>query len=660
MVLTDLGYAALLIAFIVAGFSSISFIWGKIKGYGELLDSARNGVYAVCGLLTVASAIMLYALLTHDFQVQYIAQYTSRDLDLFFVISAFWAGQEGSLLFWAWLLTAFTVIVAVQNRDAHRELMPWVLGILMITCTFFLMLLTVVTNPFFRLPVVPADGQGLNPLLQNPGMFFHPPTTYLGYVGFAIPFAFAMAALITGRLGDAWIRSTRRWTLFAWFFLSMGNFFGAQWAYVELGWGGFWAWDPVENSSFMPWLTGTAYLHSVMIQERRGMLKVWNMVLIILTFALTIFGTFLTRSGILSSVHSFGQSNLGPFFLAFIGIALILSIGLLLDRLPYLRAENELDSFVSRESTFLLNNLILVGAAFATFWGTIFPLISEAVRGVKITVSVPFFNQVNGPIFLVLMLIMAVCPLIGWRRASTENLIRNFLYPLVGTIAFSVGAYALGLRDTYALLAFGLCAFVVATILLEVLRGTRARHRISGENYPRALGNLVWHNKPRYGGYIVHLSVVMIALGIIGGLGLKSEIETTVMPGEMINIGKFSLKYNRLYELPKRTHDVVVAEMDVYNSGKKVDSISPAKQFHKGQDQPSTEVAIRTTLVEDLYVILNGWDKDGSASFKVLVNPLVVWIWIGGGVMLLGTLIAFWPDERERRRLDARYGRGEA
>ncbi|MDA8187163.1 MAG: heme lyase CcmF/NrfE family subunit [Dehalococcoidales bacterium] len=657
---TDIGYAALLIAFIAAGFSAISFIVGKVQGYSELLEAGRRAVYAVCGLFTLASLVMIYALVSRDFGVSYVAQYTDRALSLPYTLSAFWAGQEGSLLFWGWLLSIFAVIVLVQNRTKHRELMPFVMAILMATTTFFLMLLTMVTPPFLRLPSAPADGQGLNPLLQNMGMFFHPPTTYLGYVGFAIPFAFAMAALITGKVDDEWIRSTRRWTLFAWFFLSLGNFFGAQWAYVELGWGGFWAWDPVENASFMPWLTGTAYLHSVMIQQRRGMLKVWNMVLIIVTYALTIFGTFLTRSGILSSVHSFGQSNLGPFFLAFIAMALVLSVGLLIDRLPYLRSENELDSMMSRESSFLLNNLILLGAAVATFWGVIFPLVSEAVRGVKITVSMPFFNQVNGPIFLGLLLIMGICPLIGWRKASKENLIRNFLYPTVLTIGFAVIAYVLGLRDIYALIAVSLCVFVVSVIILEIWRGTRARRRTAGENYLVALCSLVWHNKPRYGGYIVHLSIVMIAMGIIGAFAFKTEVDATVTPGDMINVDRFSLKYGGLSEYPRGDKDVVAASVEVYNGGKRVGYVYPAKLFTAKQEQPTTEVAIRTTAMEDLYVILGGWDKDQSASFKVLVNPLVVWIWIGGAVMLLGTAIAFWPDEREKRRLDARYRAGGA
>lgn len=653
---TDIGYAALLIAFIVSGFSALAFIWGKMKGYSELLEAGRNAAFAVFALFTLASLVMIYALVSRDFGVSYVAQYTDRALPLDYTLSAFWAGQEGSLLFWGWLLSLFAVVVLVQNKDKHRDLMPFVMGILMITSTFFLMLLTLVTNPFYRLPVAPADGQGLNPLLQNMGMFFHPPTTYLGYVGFAIPFAFAMAALITGKLGDEWIKSTRRWTLFAWFFLSMGNFWGAQWAYVELGWGGFWAWDPVENASFMPWLTGTAYLHSVMIQQRRGMLKVWNMVLIILTFALTIFGTFLTRSGILSSVHSFGQSNLGPFFLAFIGMVLVLAVGLLIDRLPYLRSENELDSLVSRESSFLLNNLILLGATVATFWGVIFPLVSEAVRGVKITVSMPFFNQVNGPIFMALLLIMGICPLIGWRKASTENMIRNFLYPTVLTLIFAGVGYAFGINDLYALSAISFCVFVVAVILMEVWRGTRARHRTAGENYLVALGRLIWHNKPRYGGYVVHLSIVMIAMGIIGTYAFHTETEVTLAPGEMMNIDKFSIKYNGLTEYPQRDKSVVAAIVEVYNAGKRVGYLYPAKEFSPKSEQPSSEVAIRTTFVEDVYVILAGWDTDQTASFKVVVNPLVVWIWIGGAVMLLGTAIAFWPDEREKRRKERNVG----
>ncbi|MCL4531736.1 MAG: cytochrome c biogenesis protein CcsA, partial [Actinobacteria bacterium] len=427
--MADAGRVFLVLAFVVAVYVTGAGLVGALKREKDFLDSAGNGIVAGAILTSLAWAALLYAFVTSDFSIAYVAQYSSRDTDLAYKLSGSYAGQEGSLLMWGWSLAVFHLIVQMQNRRSNQALMPWVNVVMAGSQVFFLGLLTFVSDPFKRLPYIPTDGEGLNPLLQNMGMFFHPTTLYLGYVGFAVPFAFCMAALITGRLSDEWIRSTRRWTLFAWFFLSLGNLFGAQWAYVELGWGGYWGWDPVESASFMPWLTGTAYLHSVMIQQRRGMLKVWNIVLIITTFALTIFGTFLTRSGVLASVHTFGASPVGPLFIVLLIFLIIGSVSLLWYRLPQLEGDHELDSMVSRESSFLLNNLLLVGAAFAVFWGTVFPLISEAMRGVKVTVNAPFFNQVEGPILLALVVLMGVCPLIGWRRASTENLIRNFSYP---------------------------------------------------------------------------------------------------------------------------------------------------------------------------------------------------------------------------------------
>jgi len=401
--MVEIGSFAIVLALIVSAYSGLSIVFGLRTRRGEMIASSENGIKAIFFCLTLASLAMIYALVTRDFQVAYIAQYTNRSLPLIYTLTAFYAGQEGSLLFWAWLLSLFAAIVVWQNRGKNRDILPYVNLVLICIIFFFLFLMVFVTNPFKRLPTVPPDGQGLNPLLQNPGMIFHPITLFFGYVGFAVPYAFAMAALITGKLGDIWIRTTRRWTLFSWFFLTIGNLLGDQWAYVELGWGGYWAWDPVENASFMPWLVATAYLHSVMIQEKRGMLKVWNIVLITLTFLLTIFGTFITRSGIISSVHTFGQSSLGWLFLAFLGIGVVVSFNLLINRLPQLRSRNELDSYLSRESSFLYNNLIFVGITFATLWGTLFPIISEAVRGVKITVGPPFFNKVNTPIGLALL-----------------------------------------------------------------------------------------------------------------------------------------------------------------------------------------------------------------------------------------------------------------
>ncbi|MBI2865455.1 MAG: heme lyase CcmF/NrfE family subunit [Chloroflexi bacterium] len=648
--MNDVGYAALVLALLFSVYGAAVSFWGARKGLKELLESAEHAVFAVAALTTISAAALLYALISRDFSLEYVASYTNSTQDILYLIAAFYGGNQGSLLLWAWVLGIIAALVIWLHRREHGDLMPHVITVLMITEFFFITLMVVAANPFTKLGFQVADGQGLNPLLLNMGMLFHPPTLYLGYVGFAVPFAFAIAALVTGQLGDRWVKVTRRWTLFAWFFLTLGNLFGAQWAYVELGWGGFWGWDPVENASFMPWLTGTAFLHSVMIQERRGMLKVWNMVLILATFCLTIFGTFLTRSGVLSSVHSFGQSALGPYFLLFISGTLLATLSLLFYRLDDLRGDNELDSFLSRESAFLVNNLILIGAAFAVFWGTVFPIISEAVRGVKLTVGAPFFNQVNLPIFLILLTVMGICPLIGWRRASKENLLRNFMVPAAVGLASAVALMWLGVREFLTVLPLALCAFVTVTILLELVRGVRARHNLRHENYFSAIFTLIWSNKRRYGGYIVHLGVIMIAIGVIGAYGFKSEKSATLAKDDTVQIGDFVLQYKGSSNYPAKSHEVVAASLDVFEGQRRIDRLVPRKNYYPSQEQPSTEVAIRTTLREDLYVILEDVSEDGSASLKVLINPLVVWLWIGGAVLLLGTLIAFWPDAREKRR----------
>lgn len=650
----DVGRIFIVLAFVVALYTTGISVLGAIRKEGDSLASARNGVIAVALLTSVAWLALLYAFITVDVSLKYVAQYTSRDTDLLYRLSGAYAGQEGSLLMWAWTLALFLLIVRIQNRTSNQALMPWVTAFMGFGLAFFLGLLTFFSDPFKRLPFVPPDGDGLNPLLQNMGMLFHPTTLYIGYVGFSVPFAFALAALVTGRLGDEWIKSTRRWTLFAWFFLSLGNLFGAQWAYVELGWGGYWGWDPVESASFMPWLTGTAYLHSVMIQQRRGMLKVWNMALIITTFALTIFGTFLTRSGVLASVHTFGDSGVGPAFIVFLVFLLVGSLGLLWARLPDLRSEHELDSMVSRESSFLLNNLLLVGAAFAVFWGTVFPLISEAVRGVKVTVNAPFFNQVEGPILLALVVLMGVCPLIGWRRASTENLIRNFSYPMaVAVVVSPVLYFVLGIHVTFAVVAFSACAFVIATLLLEFYRGTRAKRLLTRRHYPVCLAELVWGNKPRYGGYVIHLGIILMAMGIAGSQAYKQEVEVTLDKGQEATVGSYRLVYEGLNSFQTQSKEVVTATLAVYAGDRSLGKMSPSKEFHQAHQNPNTEVAIRSTPLEDLYLILNSWEQD-RASFKFILNPLVMWIWIGGWVVLLGTTLAFWPDAREKKRAEAR------
>ncbi|MFC1987549.1 heme lyase CcmF/NrfE family subunit [Chloroflexota bacterium] len=629
--MADIGYIVLFLALVASIYSAIAFILGSRGRFLTLIHSARNSLLAVCGLVSLSVGILLYSLLTHNFQIEYVASYTSRDLSFPYLISALWAGNDGSLLFWAWILTLFASIAVLQKRIIGKELVPYASSIAMITEAFFLILLISVSNPFDKLSFVPAEGMGLNPLLENPGMIIHPPLILAGYVGFTIPFAFALAALLTNRLGDEWIISTRRWILITWLLLGVGNLIGAWWAYVELGWGGYWAWDPVENAGLMPLLVATAFLHSIMMQRRRGMLKIWNMVLIILAFSLAIFGTFLTRSGVLSSVHSFGESALGPFFLAFIVITLFVALGLLYYRGKELKSEAEMDSLVSRESTFLLNNLLLVGAAFAIFLGTVFPVISEAVRGVKISVGPPFFNQVNGPVFLAIILLTGICTLIGWRQASIRNLIYNFLGPLITAVITGILLFLLGIRQWYALLAFPICVFVVSTIFSEWFRGTRARHITRSENYLKAFWNLIGANRPRYGGYIVHIAIILITIGVTGSTLYNVEQEATLKPGESMTINSYTLTYDNIDSYDTESKTVVTATLSVRNNGKPLGSLFPEKYFHRSYEQPVTEVAIRSTIIEDLYVILVGWEQDGTTTFNVLINPLVNWIWIGGG-----------------------------
>jgi len=639
----------ILFSFILSGYATwAAFMSGQWRRE-KLMASAERSALALFALSTLLIMVLLFAFVTSDFSLKYVASYSSRTLPMFYTISALWAGQAGSLLLWTWLLCLFSAIVVWQNRQKNRDLMPYVLGTLLFTTFFFFGLMVYATSPFELLPQSVADGNGLNPMLQNPGMVIHPPTLFIGYVGFTVPFAFAIAALISKRLDAQWISTTRRWTLFSWLFLTLGILFGAKWAYVELGWGGYWAWDPVENASLMPWLTGTAFLHSVIIQEKRGMLKVWNIVLIVLTFSLTIFGTFITRSGIIGSVHSFGVSNLGPLFLIFLNVILIVSLGLLWLRRPNLQSDNHLDAFLSRESSFLFNNLILVGIAFAVFWGTIFPFISEAVRGAKITVGPPYYNQVNLPLGLALLALTGICPLIAWRKVSKRNLRRSFVIPLSGFLLTGVVLLLFGLRSLYSIMSFALSVFVLITIGLEFYRGGKARSRIRNVSLVQGMWDLTTRNKQRYGGYIVHLGVVMIFVGITGSSAFQKEQTAVLDQGESIKIADFSLQYQGLVDQSTEHAQIVAAQLHVDKSGETVATMFPAKQIHRN-NEPVSEVDIRQTLKEDLYLILAGWDDQQRATVKALVVPLVAWIWIGGTVMIVGTLIAVGPDNVNRKR----------
>ncbi len=653
--LIEIGRASLNIALITAFYVTAASLIGVFRKDLRFVTSARRGIYAIFFLIVVASGILLHAFITDNFKVAYVANYSERNLNIHYKIAAFWGGNDGSLLFWILGLAIFSALMAYQNRkDRDHRFIPYTYVVIMIIQIFFLVLTSFVTNPFDLLPpgVNPVDGRGLNPMLQTYGMMFHPPALLWGYVGFSIPFAFAVAALITKETDSLWIKKTRRWTLLAWTLLSIGNILGAEWAYDELGWGGYWAWDPVENASFIPWLTATAYLHSVMIQERRDMLKVWNMFLIVITFSFTIFGTFLVRSGVLQSVHDFGVSEMGPYFIIFMAMTATAAFGLIYYRYDDLRSSNnQLESFLSRESTFLLNNLILLGLAFATLWGTMFPLISELVTGNKITVGPPFFEQVNTPLFLILLIITGICPLIGWRKASAENLKKNFVLPTLLMVLTLVLLAVFGMRHVYAILSFSFSVFVLVTIFMEYYRGIKARGKLKGEGPLKALGMLLWKNKRRYGGYVIHIGIILMFIGVTGSSAFVTENAATLGIGDSMKVGDYTLKYETVRLKRKPNYEAVVVFLSVYKGGKKIDVIAPEKRWYfKFPEEPTSEVALKRSLKEDLFVILASIERDGTITVKGIINPLINWMWLGALLAIAGGFYVLLPDGRKKRQ----------
>jgi len=652
--MTVLGGLCLWIAFLVGIWGALAGFVGGRQGRRDLEQSARHAVFAMCVALWVAVAALEWALFQHDFNVEYVASYTSRNLPIFYTWSALYAGQKGSLLFWASVLSLFGSLAMVLTSRRHRALLPYVAGVVCTVATFFIsVMLFGQANPFHRLAYTPLDGSGLNPQLQNPGMVFHPPMLYLGYISITIPFAFAMAALLSKRLDVDWLVAIRKWTLLSWLFLSVGICLGMWWAYVELGWGGYWAWDPVENASLLPWLTMTAFLHSVMVQEKRGMLKKWNLALIIGSWLLSIFGTFITRSGVISSVHSFTQSNVGYFFLFFLIAAATASFTVYGRRLPLLAAETKLESMVSREASFLFNNLLFVGIAFSVLWGTLFPILSELVQGTKVTVGPPFFNQVNIPLGLALLGLTGIGPLIAWRRASLPNLQRQFAVPVTVGVFTALVLLVGGMRDFYALMAIALGAFVAATVVQEFARGTRARHRQYDEPYALALGRLLGRNRRRYGGYIVHTGMVILFIAF-AGMAFKSETEATLRPGESTVLKSpygwtYTFTHLGVSQYDALNRQVTAATLEIARDGKRLGVLTTEKRQHvdglgRPTFQPSTEVGIRSDLREDLYVVLAGLvNGTEQAVFRFTINPLVWWVWYGGMIVALGGLIVMWP-----------------
>ena len=645
--MASLGSFILLTTFVVCAYAAAVSVVGARRRSTRLTESGVGAFYLAAALMTLASAIIVHAFVTEDYSVRYVNNYSDSVQPLFYKLTSYWGGLDGSIMFWVFLLSVFGTVAVRSNRERQRELIPYVVAVISTVMMFFLFVMIVHKNPFATyLTQVPADGRGLNPLLQNFYMAIHPPALYTGFVGMTIPFAFGMAALITGYVDDSWLRAVRRWTMMSWLFLSLGLTLGMIWAYEELGWGGWWGWDPVENAGLLPWFTSTAFLHSVMVQERRSMLRLWNVSLVILTFFLTIFGTFMTRSGVVQSVHAFGEDQqLAALFIGFMVILLAVSFGLVIYRLPLLRSRNELESWASREAAFLVNNWILLFSAFFVLFATMFPTLSEAVTGERLTVGPPFFNRWMLPIGLVLLLLTGIAPLLAWRKSTLSNLRYQFTWPTLLAAVTAVVLYALGFRVWVSGICFAFCAFVLGTLGQEFVRGARVRQGATGTDIITALIGLVARSRRRYGGYIVHAGIVLMFLGFAGA-GYKLEEQVLLKPGQQIEVGRFMVRYDALRQSDDGQKQMLTAYMTVSKDGEQVGEMYPARWFfRKHESEPTTEVAIRRSLSEDLYITLAGYElSDQTASFQITVNPLVNWIWFGFGVLALGTGIALLPE----------------
>jgi cytochrome c-type biogenesis protein CcmF len=645
--MAGLGSYLLLAAFVVAAYAAAISVAGARRRSRALIESGVGAFYLIAAIMAVASSVIVHAFVVGDYSIRYVQRTSDSVQPLFYKLTSYWGGLDGSIMFWVTLLAIFGSTAVYVNRERHRELIPYVVAVISVVQMFFLYLMIIHNNPFSTfLTEAPGDGAGLNPLLQNFYMVIHPPTMYLGFVGLTIPFAFGMAALITGFLDDSWLRAVRRWTMISWLFLSIGLGLGMIWAYEELGWGGYWAWDPVENAGLLPWFTATAFLHSVMVQEKRGMLRVWNVTLVILTFFLTIFGTFMTRSGVVQSVHAFGEDpELARLFTIFMIAIVTFSFGFVIYRLPMLRARNELDSWVSREAAFMMNNWILVFSAFFVLFATMFPTLSEAVTGERKTVGPPFFNQWMLPIGLTLLLLTGIGPLLAWRKSTLVNLKDQFLFPVGFAAVVAVALVALGVRVWISGICFALSAFVFGTISQEFWRGARVRQGVSGTDILTAMIGLVARNKRRYGGYVVHLGIVLLFLGFAGE-GFKVEEDALLTPGQQVEVGGFTFRHDALTVTDDGQKQMITAHITVLRDGGEFAKMYPAKWFfRKHEESPTTEVAIRRGFAEDVYIVLPAYDvAKQAATLSLVVSPLVNWVWFGFGIMALGIGIALLPD----------------
>ena len=660
--MAELGRAALAATLGLSLYALFAGVVAARRGRRRLALSAQNALLGAFATTLVAGAVLLAALLRNDYTFVYAWAHTSRALPTAYTISAFWGGQEGSLLLWLLILTGYAAAAVLLNRRSTRDLVAWVVPVLAGVAVFFSFLVVAIASPFAT-QAAQLDGRGLNPSLQNPYMIAHPPLLYLGYVGLTVPFAFAIGSLLARRTDERWIVATRRWTLVAWTALGIGQLLGAHWAYEEIGWGGYYAWDPVENAALMPWLAATAYLHSVMIQEKRGMLKVWNVLLVLLAFGLSLFGTFLTRSGIVSSIHSFTEGSIGPWFLGFICLVVLGSLALVFARLPLLRARTRLESLVSREATFLYNNLLLVALTLTILWGVAYPILHELVYGEQRFVGQGYYNFFLRVFGLPLLLLMGIGPLVAWRRASLRGLASTFVWPLAAAVITGVALLPLGAGSSIpGLVAYSFAAFVLTSIVLEFARGTRARRALSGGSWPRAFAELVARNRRRYGGYVVHAAVVLLAVGVAGSSAYDTVAEARLARGDAFAVGDYRLTFVRLHERQAANATEVRAVVAVERDGKSLGTLEAGKNAYAAERQVTNEVGIRSDLVtaEDLFVVAEAVNPDGSVYVRAFVKPLVNLIWLAGLVFVLGSVIALWPDAREQRRLAVRYAEAES
>ncbi len=678
--IANLGYAALFIAFLAAVYAPIASYHGLKTKQAGWVQSGRNALLVVFPLVATACLLMIISLLNSDFSLEYVWSVSSREMPTYLKVTALWGGQQGSILFFNFMLAGFTAAAMARKWDDERAIMPYAVIIASFTLIFFLGLSLFMENPFARIgaadvesaglayvidwPVtyvknlfarpemVPADGNGLNPLLRHPGMIIHPPMLYLGYTGFTIPFVFAMAALVARRFDGSWLRTTRRWTLTAWLFLGLGLILGGRWAYDVLGWGGYWAWDPVENSSLLPWLTGTAFLHSVMIQEKKGMFKGWNVGLIIITYLLVVLGTLNVRGGLVSSVHAFAESNIGWWLLAFLTFMSIFSIYYVYDRRDQLKSDNQIRDFLSRESFFMINNFLFLSITAVTFIGTYFPVPSELITGERVTVAAPFYAKVNGPLFAVLLLVMGIAPLTMWTRTSIRQLRRLTVGPLVAALGLVVVLFVFGVSNWVALLGYGIVTFSMTLTLLEFIRAAYARVRSKGENPLKALAILMTRNRRRYGGYIIHLGVLVMAIGIISNELYQQETQIRLNLGQTAALENFTMEFASIDRFPG-PDDLMITEatVNVFKDGDFVRTLNPRTELYTRTQQPMTIPSARSTFTEDFYVILVNFEGTtaDAATFRIFLNPLINWVWAGAFIFLAGTLVAAWPDPAEQR-----------